>query len=308
MSRASSAGQLRVVPGAGAALEAAYAMDTWDANQLGIGARRGRDTAHFGVISQQWLRDTVKAWCRFRLATGSAFSTIVSAAECFRRFSIFLVEVHSEIVGVGGLTRAVIEDYLSWLTGAPLAVDTRSLSATFVKGFLDWGHRYGSLPGLRADAVLYEEDVARPPDALPLFVPEFVMAQLESEEALDRLPSQPSCRNLVVVLMETGLRGGDACELPFNPVIEDSVGWPCLRFANSKVASEQLIPLSEKAAAAIRSQQDYVTRTWPTGSPWLFPGIMNNPDGGPAGAGTTTGVGGDWWRRAHPARRQRSLQ
>jgi integrase len=284
-----------VIPGAGSAIEAAYAGDTWNANDLGMRARRGRDTARFGVISQLWLREALKTWSRFRLATGTAFSTVDSGAQSLRRFSVFLADAHPEIVGLPGVTRVVIEQYLSWLAGAGLATNTRSTSAIFLKGLFDWGHRYGTLTGLRADAVLYEDDVARPADALPLFIPEFIMAQLESDAALERLPSRPTCRNLVVVLMETGMRGGDACELPFNPLIEDSVGWPCLRFANSKASSEQLIPLSEKAAATIKDQQDYVTRTWPSGSPWLFPGIAENPDGTmPYAHGSLSGQLGRW--------------
>ncbi len=86
-------------------------------------------------------------------------------------------------------------------------------------------------------------------------------------------------RHLIVVLIETGLRGGDACNLPFNPVLTDSSGWPCLRFEAVKVRAEQLIPLSAKAAAAIRAQQDYVRQRWPAGSPWLFPGMTGNDDG-----------------------------
>ena len=76
------------------------------------------------------------------------------------------------------------------------------------------------------------------------------MAQLESEQALSKIP-HTTTRNLVVVLIETGLRGGDACNLPFNPVLTDSSGWPCLRFEAVKVRAEQMIPLSAKAAAAI---------------------------------------------------------
>lgn len=60
---------------------------------------------------------------------------------------------------------------------------------------------------------------------------------------------------------------------------EDSVGGPCLRFDNAKVGTEQLIPLSPKATEAIRAQQDHVRRRWPGGSPWLFPGILDNIDG-----------------------------
>jgi integrase len=107
------------------------------------------------------------------------------------------------------------------------------------------------------------------------------MAQLESAAALDRLPFTTT-RNLVVVLIETGLRGGDARGLAFSPTLDDSAGWPCLRFEATKVRAEQLIPLSAKATAAIRAQQDHVLRHWPAGSPWLFPGITGNDDGAQA--------------------------
>jgi len=120
------------------------------------------------------------------------------------------------------------------------------------------------------------------------------MAQLESEENLARVRN-PTVRHLVIVLMETGMRGGDACELAFNPIISDSLGWPCLRFANTKVGTEQLIPLTAKAAETIRAQQAHVRRLHPSGSPWLFPGIMDNPDGAkPYAHGTLSGQLGRW--------------
>ena len=43
-------------------------------------------------------------------------------------------------------------------------------------------------------------------------------------------------------------------DLPGNPIITDSVGWPCLKFYNSKMACEQLVPLSQRAAEAILGQ------------------------------------------------------
>ena len=58
-------------------------------------------------------------------------------------------------------------------------------------------------------------------------------------------------------MIETGLRIGDACTLEFNPIVDDSAGGPCLRFHNLKVRADQLIPLSAKAADAMRAQQDH---------------------------------------------------
>ena len=108
---------------------------------------------------------------------------------------------------------------------------------------------------------------------------EFVMAQLEGPERLAMLPDATT-RALVIVIMESGLRASDACSLPFNPIIEDSTGWPCLRYVNTKMAAEQLVPLSAAAAAeAIRAQQTHLLDRWPDAVPVLLPAPHSNPDG-----------------------------
>ena len=260
-----------------AAFDGEWAADRWDAARLGVPARRGRGRARFDPISQPWLRDPVKRWSRFRLATGCAFTTIGSGALALTRFSRFLATCHPE-VEEPGITRPVLEDYMSWLLTQGDSAATRALSLSMIRVFFDACHRHGWLPGLAASATIYVEELPFHHDEIARFIPEYVMAQLESDEALAKIP-HPTTRNLVVLIMETGLRGGDACNLPFSPVLDDSSGWPCLRFEATKVRAEQLIPLSAKAAAAIGDQQDYVRQHWPAGSPWLFPGMAGNDDG-----------------------------
>jgi integrase len=269
---------MQLLHGAGAEVEAEYASDHWDARRLGVPARRGRSAARFDTITQGWLRDPVKRWSRFRLATGCAFATISSGALAMARFSAFLSEDHPGVGDETAITRPVLEHYLSWLVTRRYSASTRALSLSMMRVFFDACHRHGWLPGLSANAVIYVEELPFHHEQLARFIPEFVMTQLESDAALARLPTETT-RNLVIVLIETGLRGGDACNLEFNPMIDDSVGWPCLRFDNTKVSSEQLIPLSAKAADAIRAQQDHDRRHWPAGTPWLFPGIIDNADG-----------------------------
>jgi hypothetical protein len=63
-----------------ARIDGEYAGDHWNAQRLGIPARRGRRSARFDAITQDWLRDPVKRWSRFRLATGCAFATISAGA------------------------------------------------------------------------------------------------------------------------------------------------------------------------------------------------------------------------------------
>ena len=264
--------RLQVVSGEAAILDGQWASDHWDASLLGIPARRGRGTARFAGISQPWLRDPVKRWSRLRLATGCAFATIDSGALALTRFSRFLAARHPQAGDARAITRPVLEDYLSWLLTQGYSASTRALSLSMIRVFFDACHRHGWLPGLAANATIYVEELPFHHDQIARFIPEFVMAQLESGQALSKIP-HTTTRHLVVVMIETGLRGGDACNLPFNPVLTDSSGWPCLRFEAVKVRAEQLIPLSAKAAAAIRAQQDYVRQRWPAGSPWLFPGI-----------------------------------
>jgi integrase len=282
-----------IVTGAGDAVEAEFAKDQWNADVLGIATRRGRNIARFERIEQDWLRRSVKDWCRFRLGAGYSFNTITATAENMARFSRFLAD-RPGVNDPSGLSREVIEAFLVWMATSSLATTTRSNTLSFVKGFLEWGRRHDTLPGLPAGTMIYEEEVTRPADELPKFIPEFVMAQLEDPANLALLPCV-SARHMVVLLMETGMRGGDASVLEFNPIINDSTGWPCLRFANSKVAIEQLIPLSAKAADTIRAQQAHVRDNWPSGSPWLFPGLLDNADGAkPYAHGSLSGQIGRW--------------
>ena len=176
-----------VVSGGGDIVEAEYAKDIWDAVTLGIAVRRGRNIARFGVIHQVWLREAIKRWSRFRLGVGYSFSTIDAGAQALARWSLFLDE-RPDVADAADITRPLLESFLSWMASSRWGVNTRSGTLTFVKVFLDWGHRHGTLPGLPANAVIYEEEVSRPPDNLPQFIPEFVMAQLESDTNLARLP------------------------------------------------------------------------------------------------------------------------
>lgn len=75
------------------------------------------------------------------------------------------------------------------------------------------------------------------------------MAQLEDPASLARLPDETT-RHLVIVLIETGLRANDACALPVNPIIEDSVGWDRLDAERLMLVGCRALPDSLRVAAA----------------------------------------------------------
>ncbi len=269
MSAALLAGALRAVPCAGEDLEDRYAADAWHAAQLGVPAARGRDSVSFTGIGQAWLRQAAKRWARQRLATGHAFNTIRAGVLAVRRFSSFLTDCAPPVQQPQQIDRLLLESYLAWLTPLPLADSTKSLSRVFLRAFLEENRRHGWAPAIPATAVIYPDELSSRRHSLPRFIPEDVMSQLEDTDNLAQLDGR--YRNLVVLITETGLRATDACTLPFDPLLIDSAGWPCLRFTSSKMRAEYLLPLSARAAETIRAQQREVTRTHPDGSAWLFP-------------------------------------
>ena len=255
-----------------------YERDTWDARRLGIPHRSPNHLIRFEPIRQPWLRQATKRWARFRLATGRAVGTVANDVHALGWFSSFLAEECPAAANESALGRQALEHYLSWLASARLADQTRLGYLVSLRIFIDHCRRHRWLPRLAAETRLYQEDFPAHGEYLPRFIPEFVMSQLEDEANLARI-ADPTTRRLVVVLMETGLRSSDACNVAVDAVITDSVGWPCLRFYNSKVRTEQLVPLSSKAAVALRSQAEHVRAHWPAGTRFLFPRERANPDG-----------------------------
>jgi hypothetical protein len=218
----------------GASAEQEYQRDTWDARRLGLPANAGCYLIRFGGIPQGWLRDAVKRWARFRLATGKAIGTVAGDALALAWFARFLEDALPGAAGEAAISRGVLERYLSHLASADLAVQTRLGYLVALRSFLEASRRHGWLPRLPAGAVLYADDMPRRGAYLPRFIPDHVMAQLESEDNLARI-ADPATRRLITVLIETGLRASDACRLAPDCLAEDSAGWPCLRFYNSKV-------------------------------------------------------------------------
>jgi integrase len=256
-----------------------FASDIWVAARIGLHVTRSPNQTRFDTITQPWLRAAVKRWARLRLGSGKTFGTVHVDVRAMVWFGRFLARHDRHGIGdETAITRDALEAYLVWIAASHLAPHTSSTYITCLRGFLDTSRRHHWLPALSSAAALYHDDLPSRPRPLPRFIAEFVMNQLEDPDHLAVLPDTTT-RALIVVIIETGLRANDACSLPFNPIINDSAGWPCLRYFNAKMAAEQLVPLSPTAAATIRAQQGELLHRWPGGPPVLFPAPHSNPDG-----------------------------
>jgi integrase len=147
-----------------------------------------------------------------------------------------------------------------------------------LKVFLDDVRLHEWAPGLPANATFYRGETPKPRGALPRFIDEFVMGQIDNEDNLARLPDETT-RSLVVTLIETGLRSVDARHLAFDPITVDEAGAPYLHFVNHKLSREAIIPISQRLLAQIRRQQDQVRDRYGRATAVLHPAPRGNPDG-----------------------------
>jgi integrase len=160
----------------------------------------------------------------------------------------------------------------------PVLAVRRNGLLTDLKVFLDDVRLHDWAPGLPANATYYRGEIPRAHKALPRFVDEFVMGQLQGDEALDR-PPDLTTRTAVVIMIETGLRSVDCPRLPLDPITTDEAGAPYPALLQSQASKDAVIPISDRVLAQIRRQQDGLRDRYATAPRFLLPAIRKNPNG-----------------------------
>jgi len=85
---------------------------------------------------------------------------------------------------------------------------------------------------------------------LSLVIPEEVLSQLR--ECLPSLP--PPIGRMTHLLLETGMRVREVCTLPFDCLVQNSLG-AYIRYLDSKAQQEKVLPLSIEVVEMIQEQQ-----------------------------------------------------
>lgn len=259
-----------------------WQWDTWPTDQLDVDRRWAHQPTrriYFSEIDPGWLRELVKRWAKWRLtsATKSPASIAVSTSS-IRRFCRW-AETHGvALTKPAVITRELLERYRADVFLLDRSPGGKSGLLTDLKVFLDDVRLHEWAAGLPANATYYRGEIPRDRKWLPRFVDEFVMGQLETDQALDRLPDLTT-RTAVLILIETGLRSVDCLRLAFDPITVDEVTAPYLRFFNHKLSREAIIPISERLAEQIRRQQRDLTERFGTAPPLLLPRVRANQDG-----------------------------
>jgi integrase len=88
----------------------------------------------------------------------------------------------------------------------------------------------------------------------------------------------PAYRLTTLVLIRCGLRISSAAGLAFNCTVTDANGAPYLRYYNTKMKRETLVPIDDELYRQIGEQQQRALR-FPAGAPVLFPRQTGNLNG-----------------------------
>lgn len=256
--------------------EVEYPRQVWRLRNLGRHEQLAR--LDFTGITQSWLRELAKRWAHRQLTTGLSVATTYSGVRAVTWLSGWLARPQVAVDRLADIDRALLERLLGDLR---IETGTHSRHVNVVAGlagFLRAIHQYGRDTTLPASAQLYPEDYPKPPQRLPRGLPDNVMAQVEAPANLDRW-NDPALRLITVILIRTGVRISSAVGLPFDCVVTDTDGAPYLRYWNTKMKREALVPIDDEVHHGILDQQRRVLAAVPAGTPVLFPRARANLDG-----------------------------
>jgi integrase/ribosomal protein L37AE/L43A len=248
-----------------------YEKDVWDCRNLGIdvGVCRYTYKLNFSDIAQPWLLAALKQYIKYILATLS-WTSGSEKLLAVKRFSRFLSTSYPSMTP-SEIDRLVIVDFLGYLAGTDLSVQTRCITLGAVRGFLEFCYQNKHLDVRRY--LIRHEDFPKRPKSLPRYIPEEVMQQLNQH--LWDLP-EPVMR-MVLVLQECGMRISELLMMKTDCLLQDKAGDWFLRYYQFKMKKEITIPISRELARLVQEQHQYIRENLNIEFDYLF---TSNEGGG----------------------------
>lgn len=283
--------------------------DVWDASAFGMGGRFS-----FEKITQPWLREATQAWAIDdipRRRGKSRRSVVQGYINTIARLSKSLRLNRPDHGNEPRLLGR--DDITTFLTRLRFLNDQGEISAhlhlTAVRNARRLLGRMRSLGltqpgqplhGLPDDFAVRDEDIPDEPEDseagkdLPPEVMRQLCDNLDSLEAM----AIPDIRTAVELVIDTGRRPDEICNLPLNCLDRDNDGSPVLVYDNSKsLRNARRLPIAGATAALITKQQERTRARFPdvpANRLKLFPATMANPYGAKA-------ITADWVSSQHRA-------
>jgi len=242
--------------------------DIWDLRKMSVSLNLSTSdyTLNFTLISQPWLRNLAKAFFKYLVATQSA-STCTLKLGSLRQFSLFL-EAEAPSCDAADMNRVLVLKYLDFLRAQNKTTSRRNMLVNHLRLFLEMCAHRLQLAGVTKERIIFDDDFVKEPQALSREIPEEVLVQLRNH--LDALPT--ITLRMVTILLEVGLRLNEVCCLPMDCLVCDDRHEWYLRFYQSKVSREHIIPLIDQAVVeTIQAQQQEVRERYANQCSYLFP-------------------------------------
>jgi integrase len=268
--------------------------DVWDLAVLGLSRR-----LDFTPISQAWLREAAKRWAEEELPQHrgrQAAKTSMDTVSVVGQLSACLRETRQDHgVDPAALGRRDIIAFTNRLahherTGT-ISVKIRVRACRDARRFLTdiramgLTRPAGIAAGLPDDFIMGRQDIPSEPDPdeqgrdLPAWVLQILDANLHVLEER----SGTDMRRMTELMMDTGRRPDEICQLRLDCLTRDAHGKPVLIYTDSKNhRPSRRLPVAEATARVIASQQADVRARFPAAAARdlpLFPRDRTNPDG-----------------------------
>ncbi|ABH00790.1 possible transposase (plasmid) [Rhodococcus jostii RHA1] len=282
--------------------------DEWDATVFGF-----RGTLRFTKITQPWLREAAKIWAYNDISRRRSKNAKAMVQNEIRFLVMLSDSLRLQRPGDHGndprdLSRSDIAGFLNRLTflhnDGSMSPYARMTAIRGVRRILatmrGLGLRRPGQPmhGLPEDFTLDPEDVPLEGERnsehrdLPAEVMRHVCAHLNSlEENTSR-----EVRVAVELIIDTGRRPDEICQLRLDCLERDEQGKPVLVYTNIKANRlDRRLPITEPTAAVIVAQQERVRARYPNEDATqmkLIPALTRNPHG-------TRGLNDDWLTMRH---------
>jgi integrase len=235
-----------------------YDKDVWNLRRLGIAGRASATVNYltFTRITQLWLKEAIKRYCRYTLARGAA-SSCREWINVSSQFSEYLAESHPDMSGAE-MRREVLLGFAPFLERVGYSLNRRYSTLIHLRTILEHCGREG-WGGLPDRVLLYKQDLPARTAAIPRFIPDEVVRALN--EHLDDLPEDQ--QRMLLVIQEVGMRGGELCEAPFDGLLRDNEGDYFLLYHQGKMRKEHHVPISRELALVVKEQQSFVRERFP---------------------------------------------
>ncbi|WP_062013936.1 tyrosine-type recombinase/integrase [Streptomyces hygroscopicus] len=267
--------------------------DIWDGAAFGM-----KGNFHFEEISQPWLRQATKDWAveniplrRGAKPQGAIQRQINSIARLSKSLRLHRDDGAMDLTALGRDDIVAFMNRLRYLEEqGEITAGRRCEDARDVRRLLTRMRTLGltrpgqSLHGLPHDFTLREEDIPDDPDDaeagrdLPVEVMRVLCDHLGELEI-----GGHQTRAAVELLIDTGRRPSEICNLDYECLDRDGDGKPVLIYDNHKaLRNGRRLPIPEATAALILTQQQRARERFPDTPAKklkLFPSVVANPDG-----------------------------